>query len=105
MPAPTAVPETVACRDGTSSKIRGKGACSHHGGVKTATAAVTSAAAPAVATATPATPAATTAAGKPTADDSGTVTARCKDGTTAHSRIRVGTCSDHGGVAQWLATK
>lgn len=28
-------------------------------------------------------------------------TARCKDGTTSHSTSRSGTCSGHGGVANW----
>jgi hypothetical protein len=30
-------------------------------------------------------------------------TARCKDGTYSFSRHRTGTCSKHGGVAEWLA--
>ncbi|MDR1846911.1 MAG: DUF3761 domain-containing protein, partial [Bacteroidales bacterium] len=29
-------------------------------------------------------------------------TARCRDGTYSFSRNRRGTCSHHGGVAQWL---
>lgn len=29
-------------------------------------------------------------------------TARCRDGTYSFSRHRSGTCSRHGGVAQWL---
>jgi hypothetical protein len=29
-------------------------------------------------------------------------TARCRDGTYSFSRHRSGTCSHHGGVAQWL---
>lgn len=29
-------------------------------------------------------------------------TARCRDGTYSFSRSRSGTCSHHGGVAQWL---
>jgi hypothetical protein len=34
---------------------------------------------------------------------SGTPTARCKDGTTSYSAHRSGTCSNHGGVAEWLS--
>ena len=30
-------------------------------------------------------------------------TAKCKDGTYSFSKTRSGTCSRHGGVAQWLA--
>ena len=30
-------------------------------------------------------------------------TARCKDGSFSHSKQRSGSCSRHGGVAQWLA--
>ncbi|MFZ4219386.1 DUF3761 domain-containing protein [Enterobacter ludwigii] len=30
-------------------------------------------------------------------------TARCKDGSFSHSRQHSGSCSRHGGVAQWLA--
>jgi uncharacterized Zn finger protein (UPF0148 family) len=33
---------------------------------------------------------------------SGTPTARCKDGTTSYSAHHSGTCSGHGGVAEWL---
>lgn len=29
-------------------------------------------------------------------------TARCRDGSYSHSKSRNGTCSGHGGVAQWL---
>jgi len=31
-------------------------------------------------------------------------TARCRDGTFSFSRSRSGTCSHHGGVAEWLAS-
>ncbi|KAF6706239.1 DUF3761 domain-containing protein [Enterobacter hormaechei] len=30
-------------------------------------------------------------------------TARCKDGSFSHSKQHSGSCSRHGGVAQWLA--
>jgi hypothetical protein len=33
---------------------------------------------------------------------SGKPTARCKDGTTSYSAHHSGTCSGHGGVAEWL---
>jgi hypothetical protein len=36
---------------------------------------------------------------------SGKPTARCKDGTTSYSAHHSGTCSGHGGVAEWLDTK
>ncbi len=96
----------VTCKDGSSSK-GGKGACSSHGGVATATAAkadgkadskmkAASAAAPAK-TATAPTKAATAPAkadGKPTAT--------CKDGTQSFAKNHSGACSKHGGVKEWL---
>ena len=36
---------------------------------------------------------------------SGTPTAKCKDGTTSYSAHHSGTCSGHGGVAEWLDNK
>lgn len=38
----------------------------------------------------------------PDAVESG-ATARCQDGTFSHSKQHSGSCSRHGGVAQWLA--
>ncbi|WP_262484704.1 DUF3761 domain-containing protein [Citrobacter braakii] len=38
----------------------------------------------------------------PDAVESG-ATARCKDGSFSHSKQHSGSCSRHGGVAQWLA--
>lgn len=35
-------------------------------------------------------------------EKSGKPTARCKDGTTSYSAHHSGTCSSHGGVAEWL---
>lgn len=32
-------------------------------------------------------------------------TAKCRDGTESHSKNRSGTCSRHGGVAQWYTTR
>jgi hypothetical protein len=43
----------------------------------------------------------TTTAGKQTERPSG-ATARCKDGTYSFSTSRTGTCSHHGGVAEWF---
>lgn len=37
-----------------------------------------------------------------TADSSDEPTARCNDGTSSYSEHRSGTCSRHGGVAEWL---
>ena len=79
---PAVEPGAVACRDGTTSKDMGKGACSHHGGVWVRT-----------------------VSGKPEGDAAKPVTAKCKDGTTSHSTVRVGACSDHGGIAQWIGSK
>ncbi len=71
----------TTCKDGTTSTATGRGACSGHGGVQKAAKA-----APA---ATPA-PAAVSA------------TAKCKDGTYSKSKVHTGSCSHHGGVAQFL---
>jgi hypothetical protein len=113
----------TTCKDGTTSTAAGRGACSGHGGVQKATkagaAAAAPAAAPAPATVAPpasAAPAASpaTAASKPAAasksssaatsgntDPTG-ATAKCKDGTYSKSQHQSGTCSNHGGVAEWL---
>jgi hypothetical protein len=69
----------VTCADGTTSSKAGKGACSHHGGVKKDGAATESAGAAA--------PAATTSGAGVT----------CGDGTTS-SKSGKGACSHHGGV-------
>lgn len=115
----------TTCKDGTTSAATGKGACSGHGGVqkptqaKPAAAAATGSAMPAAAApaataapapaAAPTAPAAksapatksapTTAAGN--TDPTG-ATAKCKDGTYSKSQHHSGTCSSHGGVAEWL---
>ena|SRR5450631_1851612 len=122
--APAASGATTTCKDGTTTTSTGKGTCSGHGGIqkptkaKPATAATTApapaAAAPAAAaTPAPATPAATAAKSStatksaPTATAGNTdptgATAKCKDGTYSKSAHRSGTCSSHGGVAEWLA--
>ncbi|HWJ37004.1 MAG TPA: DUF3761 domain-containing protein [Steroidobacteraceae bacterium] len=120
----------TTCKDGTTSAATGRGACSGHGGVQKAaksTAAATTgnataatAAAPAATptpsgAASPSAPAATAA--KSTASVSKSVpsapagntdptgaTAKCKDGTYSKSKHHSGTCSHHGGVANWLTT-
>ena len=113
--APAAIGASITCKDGTTSTATGRGACSGHGGVqkasKTKPASVTTAASPAA----PAYPAAAPAAAKsatatksaPTATTSNTdptgATAKCKDGTYSKSKHHSGTCSSHGGVAEWLA--
>jgi len=101
---------TVSCTDGTMSK-GGRGACSGHGGVKSAT----TVAAP-VATATAAKPAKTTSAAPARSTASNTTVgsgakednnptgaiAKCKDGLFSHATHRQGACSRHGGVASWM---
>jgi hypothetical protein len=90
----------VKCKDGSMSPHGGRGACSGHGGIDKTPANDNHSIAPvsppaATHTLAPApVPAPTTAPGK--------ATARCKDGTTSFSTHHSGTCSSHGGVAQWL---
>src|SRR6202011_2756410 len=103
------------CKDGTTSMATGRGACSGHGGVQKASkstpAPEPAAAAPAATAPTTGTPgAAKSSASKsaPTATATNTdptgATAKCKDGTYSKSRHRSGTCSSHGGVAEWLTS-
>jgi Protein of unknown function (DUF3761) len=115
MPSAAADPAPTTCSDGTTTTSTGKGTCSGHGGIqkaakaKPATAAT---AAPAAAAPAPAAPAATAAKSStatksaPTATAGNTdptgATAKCKDGTYSKSAHRSGTCSSHGGVAEWL---
>jgi hypothetical protein len=118
---------SVTCKDGSTSTATGRGACSKHGGVQKAkkakadTAAAAPAAAPAATAAAPKAaaapaPAAAPAAAKPSvmaksaaaptaaagASDPAGASAKCKDGTYSHSKHHSGTCSKHGGVAEWL---
>ena len=116
----------TTCKDGTTSEVSGRGACSGHGGVlkikkmKAGTAA--EAAAPMAAAPMAAAPAASTMAAPaakaekaapktmeakaPTvaasATDPAGATAKCKDGTFSHSKHHGGSCSNHGGVAEFL---
>jgi Protein of unknown function (DUF3761) len=109
--------DPTTCKDGTTSTATGKGACSGHGGVqkavKTKAAASTAAAPAATAPAAAAAPAAAPAAKTSTASKSAPAatagntdptgaTAKCKDGTYSKSQHHSGTCSSHGGVAEWL---
>jgi Protein of unknown function (DUF3761) len=108
----------VTCGDGTTSTNTGRGACSHHGGVRAATtnSATTGTVVPAPGTAVAPraqqatrTPAATrapatTRVGSGAADDNdptGAI-AQCKDGLYSHARNHRGACGHHGGVATWL---
>ena len=92
---------TFQCKDGSYSTAKtSQGACSRHGGVDHALTAA-AAAAPA-ATAAPA----GAASGKaPTvarpADAPANATAKCRDGTYSASQQHSGSCSHHGGVAEW----
>jgi len=125
--APAASGTPTTCKDGTTSMATGRGACSGHGGVQKpskskpaldapasapATAAGSAAAAPAAAPAAAAPAAAkssTASKSAPTAAASNTdpagATAKCKDGTYSKSQHHAGTCSHHGGVAEWLTAQ
>ena len=108
----------TTCKDGTTSTATGRGACSGHGGVQKPTAtgaatgagsAGTAATAPQAAAPAAAPPAATGAApgaSKSSATAGSTApagaTAKCKDGSYSKSQHHSGTCSHHGGVAEWL---
>jgi hypothetical protein len=96
------------CKDGTTSAATGRGACSGHGGVqkvaKSAAAdapASTETASPAAAPASKAAPAAKSTATAGNTDPTG-ATAKCKDGTYSKSKHHKGSCSHHGGVAEFL---
>ncbi len=106
------------CKDGTTSTATGRGACSGHGGVQkagksaaaapAATESASPAAAPAPAAESKAAPAASKSA--PAAKSAATAgntdptgaTAKCKDGTYSKSKHHTGSCSHHGGVAEFL---
>jgi Protein of unknown function (DUF3761) len=96
----------VRCSDGSSAPHGGRGACSGHGGIDKNAANDNSGAAPVTKQATAVTPAAGTPHSEPmnTPDAAlpGKATAKCKDGSLSSSKHRSGTCSRHGGVAQWM---
>jgi len=103
-----AIPAMVRCKDGTTSET-GRGACSRHGGVDKNTGAAplpvpdSTTRAPADTETKAHNPKAELTPNPPVpAPTPGQATARCKDGTLSHSRHHTGTCSGHGGVAQWL---
>jgi hypothetical protein len=111
VPSFAADPAPTTCKDGTTTTSSGKGTCSGHGGIQKAAKAkpATAATAPAPAAAPAAASAAKTSTATksaPTATASNTdptgATAKCKDGTYSKSAHRSGTCSSHGGVAEWL---
>jgi hypothetical protein len=97
----TATAAMVTCKDSTKSKA-GQGACSHHGGVATASSAamlstpgggkVPNASAKTMA------PLKTGAS----ADSTGAI-AQCNDGMFWDGTVRSGACSGHKGVKRWLA--
>ena len=101
----TATAPMVTCKDGTSSK-GGQGACSHHGGIATATASG------AMVTSTPgggkipnqspapAPPPKPTKTGA-VADSVGAI-AQCTDGMFWDGAVRSGACSGHKGVKRWM---
>ena len=108
-PAGGAAPASASfqCKDGTYSTAKtSQGACSRHGGVDHPMTATAGAPAPAAA-ATPAVAAGGSAAsGKaPTVarpgDAPANATAKCRDGTYSASQQHSGSCSHHGGVAEW----
>jgi hypothetical protein len=95
MPSAAADPAApTTCKDGTTSTATGRGACSGHGGVQKG-------AKPSAAT----TAAATVAGPAASNTDPAGATAKCKDGTYSKSQHHSGTCSSHGGVAEWLTAK
>jgi Protein of unknown function (DUF3761) len=103
--SPAAAATGSKCKDGSTSDKTGKGTCSGHGGVMKGDAmAPAGAMAPAAAPASAMAPAASKAAPteKASASDPAGATAKCKDGTYSHAKTHEGSCSHHGGVADWL---
>jgi len=97
---------TVTCKDGTTA-TGGRGACRGHGGVdksKSATQAAPAAApaAPAPAAAAKPTPQTEKKSGKAATADATGALAKCKDGMYWHGTKHSGSCSHHGGVAEWM---
>ncbi|SRR5690348_12907842 len=111
------------CKDGTTSTVAGRGACSSHGGVDTAATKAAKASRKAakaevkeeraVASKNQSRAAAATAAAQKAekkaakaeeraAHDSVGATAQCKDGTYSHAASTQGACSRHGGVARTI---
>lgn len=100
----TATAPMVTCKDGTSSK-GGQGACSHHGGIATASAPAAKMSTPGggkIPNQQPAKPAATPMKTGASADSVGAI-AQCVDGMFWNGTVRSGACSGHKGVKRWLA--
>ena len=99
----TATAAQVTCKDGTTSK-GGQGACSHHGGIATASAGAMMSTPGggkipnSQPVKTPATPMKTGAS----ADSVGAI-AQCTDGMFWDGTVRSGACTGHKGVKRWLA--
>jgi uncharacterized protein DUF3761 len=85
--------ETVQCRDGTTSG-GGQGACSHHGGVETASQPNSAR--------EPAPEPDVSAPDRSASGESADASALCNDGTYSHAEHREGACSYHKGVQKWL---
>jgi hypothetical protein len=106
------------CKDGTTSNVSGRGACSSHGGVDSvatkaarASAKATKADAKVAKAGHDSSAAASKArradakavkAEDKAAKDSTGATAQCKDGTYSHAKTTQGACSSHGGIAKTL---
>jgi hypothetical protein len=100
----------VTCTDGSTSNP-GRGACSHHGGIRVAgTAAGTIApvrapvreAYPTRAPVRAAPMAAAAASHRSEDNDPNGAIAQCRDGMYSHAANRQGACSRHQGVAKWM---
>jgi len=86
---------TTKCADGTYSSAKTtRGACSKHGGIASALGA---AAPPEPAAASPDN---ASTVSRPSGSPA-TATAKCRDGTYSESQQHSGSCSHHGGVAEW----
>jgi hypothetical protein len=106
------------CKDGTTSNVSGRGACSSHGGVDSLATAAARASLKAtkaeakVAKAGRDSSAASSKARRveakavraedKAAKDSTGATAQCKDGTYSHAKATQGACASHGGIAKTL---
>jgi len=94
---------TFQCKDGSYSTAKSsQGACSRHGGVDHALtgAAATAAVAPATAAGAGAASGKAPMVARP-GDAPANATAKCRDGTYSASQQHSGSCSHHGGVAEW----
>jgi type IV secretory pathway TrbL component len=97
----TATAAQVTCKDGTSSK-GGQGACSHHGGIATASASGAMMSTPGGGKIPNQQPVKTPTKTGAAADSVGAI-AQCTDGMFWDGTVRPGACSGHKGVKRWLA--